>query len=100
MSGSMADFAALDQVKVFLASISNQILLVLIGAIFTAIIQSSSVTTSIALAMVVTDLISLNQGIFLTMGSNIGSCVVAILAGVTSGKNAKRTSLIHLFFNR
>ena len=99
MSGSMADFAALDQVKVFLASISNQILLVLIGAIFTAIIQSSSVTTSIALAMVVTDLISLNQGIFLTMGSNIGSCVVAILAGVTSGKNAKRTSLIHLFFN-
>ncbi|HBH21428.1 MAG TPA: hypothetical protein DDX33_05540 [Rikenellaceae bacterium] len=99
MSNSMSDFAALDGVKTFLASISNPIILVLIGAIFTAIIQSSSVMTSIALTMVVTGLISLNQGIFLTMGSNIGSCVVAIIAGMASGKNAKRTALIHLLFN-
>ncbi len=99
MSSSMEDFAALDGVKTFLASISNPILLVLIGAILTAIIQSSSVMTSIALAMVVTGLIGLDQGIFLTMGSNIGSCIVAILAGLTSGKNAKRTALIHLLFN-
>jgi len=99
MSGSMEDFAALDGVKAFLASIGNPILLVLIGAILTAIIQSSSVMTSIALAMCVTGLISLDQGIFLTMGSNIGSCVVAIIAGVTSGINAKRTALIHLLFN-
>lgn len=99
MSSSMEDFAALDSVKSFLASISNPILLVLIGAVLTAIIQSSSVMTSIALAMVVTGLIHLDQGIFLTMGSNIGSCVVAIIAGLTSGKNAKRTALIHLLFN-
>jgi len=99
MSGSMEDFAALEGVKIFLSKIGNPILLVLIGAIFTAIIQSSSVMTSIALAMVVTGLISLDQGIFLTMGSNIGSCVVAIIAGMTSGKNAKRTALIHLIFN-
>jgi len=99
MSGSMEDFAALDGVKAFLAGIGNPILLVLIGAILTAIIQSSSVMTSIALAMCVTGLISLDQGIFLTMGSNIGSCVVAIIAGVTSGTNAKRTALIHLLFN-
>lgn len=99
MSGSMESFAALDGVKIFLAKISNPILLVVIGAILTAIIQSSSVMTSIALAMVVTGLISLDQGIFLTMGSNIGSCVVAIIAGVTSGKNARRTALIHLIFN-
>lgn len=99
MSSSMSDFASLDGVKTFLASISNPILLVLIGAIFTAIIQSSSVMTSIALTMVVTGLINLEQGIFLTMGSNIGSCVVAILAGLASGKNAKRTALIHLLFN-
>ena len=91
MSSSMGDFAALDGVKTFLARVSNPILLVLIGAIFTAIIQSSSVMTSIALAMVVTGLIGLDQGIFLTMGSNIGSCVVAIIAGLTSGRNAKRT---------
>ena len=68
MSGAMDEFAALDSVKQFLATISNPLL-------------------------------SLDQGIFLTMGSNIGSCVVAILAGMTSGRNAKRTALIHLFFN-
>lgn len=99
MSGSMNDFAQMQAVKDFFASISNIFVLVLIGALFTAIIQSSSVMTSIAIAMVVTGLIDLNQGIFLTMGSNIGSCMVAIIAGMTSGINAKRTALIHLFFN-
>ena len=99
MSGSMDQFAALDGVKTFLSGISNPILLVLLGAAFTAIIQSSSVMTSIALAMVVTGLIGIDQGIFLTMGSNIGSCVVAVIAGVSSGTNAKRTALIHLLFN-
>ena len=99
MSSSMKDFAALEGVKTFLASIGNPILLVVLGAILTAIIQSSSVMTSIALTMVVTGLISLDQGIYLTMGSNIGSCVVAIIAGMTSGINAKRTALIHLLFN-
>lgn len=99
MSDSMTDFAAMDSVKTFLASISNPLLLVLVGALLTAIIQSSSVMTSIALAMVVAGLINIDQGIFMTMGSNIGSCIVAIIAGVTSGRNAKRTALIHLFFN-
>ena len=99
MSGSMEAFAALDGVKTFLAGIGNPILLVLLGALFTAIIQSSSVMTSIALAMVVTGLIGIDQGIYLTMGSNIGSCVVAVIAGATSGTNAKRTALIHLLFN-
>ena len=99
MSGSMEEFAALPSVKTFLAGISNPVLLVLIGTIFTAIIQSSSVMTSIALAMLVSGLISLDQGIYITMGSNIGSCVVAIIAGMTSSKNAKRTALIHLIFN-
>lgn len=99
MSSSMSDFAQQDSVKVFLAQINHPLLLVLIGAVFTAIIQSSSVMTSIAIAMVVTGLVSLNQGIYLTMGSNIGSCVVAILAVLSSGTNAKRTALIHLIFN-
>ena len=99
MSGSMEAFAALEGVKTFLAGIGNPILLVLLGTVFTAIIQSSSVMTSIALAMVVTGLIGIDQGIFLTMGSNIGSCVVAVIAGATSGTNAKRTALIHLLFN-
>lgn len=99
MQEAMQDFAELEAVKTFLAGISNAVLLVLIGAVFTAIIQSSSVMTSIAITMVVTGLVSLDQGIYLTMGSNIGSCVVALLAGMTSGTNAKRTSMIHLMFN-
>lgn len=99
MSNAMDDFAALDSVKQFLASIKNPLLIVFLGALLTAVIQSSSVLTSIAITMVVAGLLSLNQGIYLTMGSNIGSCVVAIMASMTSGRNAKRTALIHLFFN-
>lgn len=99
MSASMDTFASLDTVKNFLASISNPLLLVLIGTVLTAIIQSSSVMTSIAITMVFTGLINLDQGIYLTMGSNIGSCVVAIIAGLTSSANAKRTALLHLLFN-
>ena len=99
MANAMDEFAALDSVKQFLASINNAVLLVVVGAILTAIIQSSSVMTSIAITMVVSGLVSLNQGIYLTMGSNIGSCVVAVIAGVTSGTAAKRTATIHLIFN-
>ena len=99
MSSAMEDFAALPEVKTMLASINNAVLLVIIGALLTAIIQSSSVMTSIAITMVVTGLVTLDQGIYLTMGSNIGSCVVALIAGMTSGTNAKRTALIHLIFN-
>ncbi len=99
MANAMDEFAALDSVKLFLASICNPLLLVLLGTIITAIIQSSSVMTSIAITMVVTGLIALDQGIYLTMGSNIGSCVVAIIAGMTSGVAAKRTAMIHLLFN-
>ena len=99
MSGSMESFAKLDSVKSFLAGIDNIVLLIVIGAILTAIVQSSSVMTSVAITMVVSGLITLEQGIYLTMGSNIGSCAVALMAGLTSGKNAKRTALIHLIFN-
>lgn len=99
MASAMDDFAALPEVKTMLASISNPLLLVIIGALLTAIIQSSSVMTSIAITMVVTGLVNLDQGIYLTMGSNIGSCVVALIAGMTSGTNAKRTAMIHLMFN-
>jgi len=99
MGDSMEYFSELDSVKNFLAAFKNPLLLVLIGALLTAIIQSSSVMTSMAITMVVTGLITLNQGIYITMGSNIGTCVTALIAGLTSTKNAKRTALIHLIFN-
>ena len=95
MKGIAGDQAVID----YLSNIDNIILLLLIGIALTALVQSSSVTTSLAITMLFAGLIDLQQGIYLTMGSNIGSCIVAILAGFTSGKNAKRTALIHLFFN-
>ena len=99
MSGAMESFAEQDAVIQFLACIDSPLLLVALGAILTAIIQSSSVMTSIAITMLVSGLITLDQGIFLTMGSNVGSCIVAILAGFSSSLNAKRTAMIHLTFN-
>ena len=98
MSGSMAEFSSLDSVKTFLAQFENPFLLVLVGALLTAVIQSSSAMTSITIAMV-GSLISVNQGIYITMGANIGTCVTALIAGLTSTKNAKRTAVIHLIFN-
>ena len=101
MSSAMAIFTEEESlgVQAFLAAISNPLLLVIIGAVLTAVIQSSSVMTGIAITMVFSGLISLDQGIYLTMGSNIGSCVVAVIAGIGSSTNAKRTALIHLIFN-
>ena len=99
MSDSMGHFAGQAEVKEFLASIDNLIVLLLIGVVLTALVQSSSVVTTLAITMVVTGLIDLNQGIYLTMGSNIGSCVVTIFAGMSGGLNAKRTAVIHLLFN-
>ncbi len=99
MSGAMDAFAQSEELKQFLAVISNPFLLVLIGALLTAVIQSSSVMTSIAITMVVAGLISLNQGVYITMGSNIGTCITALIASVASNRNAKRAALIHVIFN-
>ena len=99
MSGAMKYFSELEGVKNFLALFKNPVLLVLIGALLTALVQSSSVMTSMAITMVFSGLITLNQGIYITMGSNIGTCVTALLAGLTSTRNAKRTALMHLIFN-
>ena len=99
MALSMEDFAKLPEVVDFLSDIDNIILLLLIGILLTALVQSSSVVTTLAITMVVSGLIDLNQGIYLTLGSNIGSCIVALLAGFSGGMNAKRTAVIHLLFN-
>ena len=99
MTDSMTNVASGEDIKQFIAGIQNVLLLLLIGILLTALVQSSSVITSLAIAMLYARYISLEQGIYIIMGSNIGSCVVALMAGFTSGKNAKRTSLIHLLFN-
>lgn len=99
MSGAMNGFAKSERVKSFLAVIENPALLVLIGAAFTAVVQSSSVMTSVAIAMVVAGLFTLNQGVYITMGSNVGTCVTALIAGAASSPNARRAALVHVIFN-
>ncbi len=99
MSGSMEAFAAMEELKTFLAGINSTVLIIVAGAILTALIQSSSAMTSIAIAMVSAGLVSIEQGIYLTLGANIGTCVTGMLAALKSGINAKRTSLLQLIFN-
>ncbi len=99
MSGAMDSFKELEVFRTFMASITNPTLLVIIGMAFTALIQSSSVMTGIAITMLATGLITLDQGIYITLGSNIGTCITAMIAGIGSSTNAKRTALIHLIFN-
>lgn len=99
MSESMSSFSELPIIKTFLASIKSPILIIFVGAIITAIIQSSSAMTTIAITMIAAGLISLEQGIYITLGANVGTCVTGALAAMTSGTNAKRTSMIQLIFN-
>lgn len=96
MSSSMSVFAQKESVKTLIASVNNPFFLIVIGVVLTAIVQSSSVTSSIAITMLVSGLIDLDQGIYLVLGANIGTCSVAILSSLTGSANAKRTALILL----
>ena len=99
MSNSMDSFSKLPILKTFLATISSPVLLIVVGAILTAVIQSSSAMTTIAITMIVSGLINLEQGIYITLGANVGTCLTGALAAMNSSTNAKRTSMIQLVFN-
>lgn len=102
MSGSMSVFAQNEAVQAFIASIDfpgASFVLVFAGIVLTAVIQSSSVTSSISITMLVSGLISLDQGIYLILGSNIGACVVALLAGLGASRKAKCVAFFHVLEN-
>ncbi|HKL94295.1 MAG TPA: Na/Pi symporter [Clostridia bacterium] len=99
MTNSMLNLAQSPQLVNFLASLKNPILLLLAGILITAILQSSSAVTGLTITMLFGGLLTLNQGIYLTFGSNIGTCVVAFIAAIGSITNARRAALIHLLFN-
>ena len=100
MSSAMSEFSKSPALKDIIANLNSSILLILFGAILTAIIQSSTAITSIAISMVAVGLINISQGIYLTLGANVGTCLTGMLAGMKSdGANAKRTSLMQLIFN-
>ena len=102
MSGAMSIYRDSTAFKSFLTTVDNPFVLLLIGVIFTAIVQSSSAVTSLIIVMVVQGLVIGNGGndvLFLILGSNIGTCITAILSSIGANTNAKRASLIHLMFN-
>lgn len=81
---------------------TNPFLLFLIGIISTALVQSSSATTSVIIAMSVAGLsigTGKNEILYIILGTNIGSCVTALMSSIGASTNAKRASLIHLLFN-
>ena len=75
------------------------LLLILIGAIFTALIQSSSAATGVVITMVGTNVLPLDLALFIILGANIGTCVTALLASVGANANSKRVAFIHFIFN-
>lgn len=82
-----------------LARMDNPYIAVLISAAFTAVIQSSSATTAVIIVLASQGLISLEQGIPLVFGANIGTCVTALLATIRKQRPALRAALIHVLFN-
>ena len=79
--------------------VDNPILLILIGAVFTALIQSSSASTGVVITMVGASVLPLNLALFIILGANIGTCVTALLASVGANPNSKRVAFIHFTFN-
>ena len=79
--------------------IFQSLLGILVGAVFTAIIQSSSASVGILQALAMGGVINLHSAVFVLFGQNIGTCITALLASVGTSRNAKRTTLIHLMFN-
>ena len=78
---------------------SNPVIGILAGAVFTAIIQSSSASVGILQALAMGGVIGLHSAVFVLFGQNIGTCITALLASVGTNRNAKRTTMIHLMFN-
>lgn len=102
MSDPMAFLKEEKAVTDFLAAVNNPILLLFIGIGLTAIIQSSSAVTTIVISMASAGLIiggGGNAALFIILGSNIGTCVTALISSIGTSVNARRASIIHLLFN-
>lgn len=99
MSGAVAPLADNERFTGMLTMFSNPILGMMAGALLTAVIQSSSASVGILQALCLSGAIGYGTAIPIIMGQNIGTCVTAILSSVGANKNARRASMIHLYFN-
>ena len=102
MSSSMSTYKQSETVINLLSSMKNPFLLLLFGIVFTALLQSSSAVTTIIIAMATQGLLIGGGGnavLYIILGSNIGSCVTALISSIGTSVNARRASIMHLLFN-
>lgn len=99
MSSAVKPLADVPEFTSLFTAFENPVLGMIVGAILTAVIQSSSASVGILQAICATGSVSTGAALPIIMGQNIGTCVTALISGVGASKNAKRASLVHLYFN-
>jgi phosphate:Na+ symporter len=99
MSDAMRPLRAYEPFLNLMASMQNPVLAILVGAAFTALIQSSSATTGIIIVMASQGFVTLDAGIALAFGANIGTCITAVLASLGKPPDAARAAVVHVLFN-
>ena len=99
MSDTMKPLRTDPTFNIILTSFENPFLGIIAGAVFTALIQSSSATTGIVITLASSGSIPLEAGIPLILGANIGTCITALLAGLKATRDAKRVAIGHVLFN-
>ena len=99
MSSAVSSLRNVPQFREIFLMFSNPILGVLVGAVLTGIIQSSSASVGILQALACTGHVTYGAAIPIIMGQNIGTCVTALLSSIGTNKNARRAALVHLNFN-
>ena len=99
MSDTMKPLRSNPTFNDILISLENPFMGILAGAAFTALIQSSSATTGIVITLASGGSITLEAGIPLILGANVGTCVTALLAGLNASREAKRVAIAHVTFN-
>ena len=99
MSGAVSPLADMPEFSSLLTAFNNPLLGVLVGAVFTGIIQSSAASVGILQALALTGSITYGMAIPVIMGQNIGTCVTALISSIGVNRNAKRVAVIHISFN-
>ena len=99
MSGAVKPLANIPEFRALLLKFSNPFLGMLVGLVFTAVIQSSSASIGVLQALCMSGAVSYATAIPIIMGQNIGTCVTAMISSAGSSRNAKRTALVHLYYN-
>lgn len=99
MSGAMKPLRDMESFQNFVVNFENPLIGILIGVAVTVAIQSSSATTGILVSMAAVGAIQLPAAVYVIFGSNIGTCITALLASIGASKMAKKAAIIHLLFN-